>query len=338
MRRFIMKRFFILAVTVFLVLTILSGTVYALSDSDVIGTWRFINVVINGVTYTPEQAGYLATITFTSDNKAVLHSSTNDPQSGTWSIMDDTVKIKSNSSDDFYKYVNGNLILTEQGVVMTFEKVAVEPKEITVSAEKTNTVISDFIGVWTAVYIEQNGVFTELAPMGAEMTLTITESTCESRERYGGDDIVNTAACAMEGYYLKILNNDGSTQLLTLHENGMISLPTSVNTIWLTKDAVELPPDGQWKCADCRYEKNTGKSCVECGTINPQMGGLGGWTCSCGAINEGKFCSECGLSKPNNTPALYKCGSCGWEPEDPVNPPKFCSECGDPFDENDLTS
>lgn len=85
----------------------------------------------------------------------------------------------------------------------------------------------------------------------------------------------------------------------------------------------------EWLCS-CGA-KNTGKFCSECGSPRAEEGF---WTCSCGAENKGKFCSECGKPKPAGT-KRYKCGSCGWEPEDPAHPPKFCPECGDPFDEGD---
>ena len=58
-----------------------------------------------------------------------------------------------------------------------------------------------------------------------------------------------------------------------------------------------------------------------------------GWKCACGAVNTGNFCAQCGAKKPEA--AHYKCGKCGWEPEDPSKPPKFCPNCGDPFTEED---
>ena len=60
----------------------------------------------------------------------------------------------------------------------------------------------------------------------------------------------------------------------------------------------------------------------------------GGWTCSCGAVNQGNFCTNCGTRKPDGAPT-YKCNKCGWVPSDPHNPPKFCPQCGDPFDDAD---
>lgn len=60
----------------------------------------------------------------------------------------------------------------------------------------------------------------------------------------------------------------------------------------------------------------------------------GGWTCSCGTVNQGNFCTNCGTRKPDGAPT-YKCNKCGWVPSDPHNPPKFCPQCGDPFDDAD---
>ena len=87
---------------------------------------------------------------------------------------------------------------------------------------------------------------------------------------------------------------------------------------------------GGWTCS-CGTV-NQGKFCTNCG--QPKSVPQQGWTCSCGAVNKGKFCSECGAKKPAAAP-LYKCDKCGWEPADPTHPPKFCPECGDIFDEND---
>jgi len=72
-------------------------------------------------------------------------------------------------------------------------------------------------------------------------------------------------------------------------------------------------PQGGWTCS-CGAV-NQGKFCSECGAKKPDAG----WTCSCGTVNQGKFCSECGAKKPEGD---WTC-SCGT-----VNSGKFCSNCG----------
>ena len=78
---------------------------------------------------------------------------------------------------------------------------------------------------------------------------------------------------------------------------------------------------------------NTGNFCAQCGAKKPEEIPAGAWKCECGTVCTGNFCPQCGAKKP--AAVSYKCGNCGWEPEDPANPPKFCPNCGDPFTEED---
>ena len=75
--------------------------------------------------------------------------------------------------------------------------------------------------------------------------------------------------------------------------------------------------NGGWTCS-CG-SVNDGKFCKECGKPKPEAKAT--WTCSCGNVNDGKFCSSCG--KP--MPTAGKCPHCGAEV---AGNAKFCPECG----------
>ena len=357
-----MKKVFVLAVTVCLAFSILSGTAYALSGGDIIGTWHLESIVMDNQILTPEQIGVQVTMVLTAENKAMMMSTGEEMEFADWRISGNSIIFKTDTDEIVFDYRDGYLSVleSESGVIMNFTRVSDGTDIVANSPVKTDAVIDDFIGAWTAVYIEANGFFIRVEDIDTEFTLDITESTVVSRERFGEESVVGNASCAMSGYSLQIFNDDGSTILLTIHVNNMIAFPISGTTFWLTNDngpivtprptetpkPIETPEPietlkpidpilmgEQWTCASCEQEGNTGKFCTECGAPRQDPSG---WTCTCGAANEGKFCSECGLPKPSDAPATYKCSNCGWDPEDPENPPKFCADCGDAFDENDI--
>ena len=80
--------------------------------------------------------------------------------------------------------------------------------------------------------------------------------------------------------------------------------------------APAAPAKEGWKCA-CGAV-NTGNFCAQCGAKKPEEIPAGAWKCECGTVCTGNFCPQCGAKKP--AAVSYKCGNCGWEPEDPANP------------------
>ena len=247
-----MKRALVLAVMAFLVLSILSGTAYALSGGDIVGTWRLMSVVSDNETLTPEEAGIQAFIIINADNQALLFTSDDEPKYAIWRISGDAVIFKSVIDEVSFDYSGGNLVADANGIIMSFTRISDGTDIPADSPVKTDAVIDDFIGKWTAVYMEVNGFFINIEVVDVEMTLDITENAVVSNERYKEDREANIASCAMNGYSLQVNNNNGTTLLLKIHENGMIDFLLTDFPIWLKNDnsinkvtpepTVHLPP------------------------------------------------------------------------------------------------
>jgi membrane protease subunit (stomatin/prohibitin family) len=97
---------------------------------------------------------------------------------------------------------------------------------------------------------------------------------------------------------------------------------------------------GGWTCLCGSSMQEEFAFCTKCGRKKPAVEAgpqSGKWVCSCGNETEELFCSRCG-SRRREAPSAserFKCGKCGWVPEDPGQPPAFCPKCGDVFNNED---
>ena len=132
------------------------------------------------------------------------------------------------------------------------------------------------------------------------------------------DAAKNESGAAMAFMGMGMAQNAGGVNAQNLYQMG-------------AQQQAAAPAKEGWKCA-CGAV-NTGNFCAQCGAKKPELIPEGAWKCDCGTVCTGNFCPQCGAKKP--AAVSYKCGKCGWEPEDPANPPKFCPNCGDPFTEED---
>lgn len=87
----------------------------------------------------------------------------------------------------------------------------------------------------------------------------------------------------------------------------------SAQNLYAMGNTAAQTPAGGWTCS-CGAV-NDGNFCTNCGAKKP----ADGWTCSCGAVNTGNFCTNCGAKKPADG---WTC-SCG-----AVNTGNFCTNCG----------
>lgn len=170
-----------------------------------------------------------------------------------------------------------------------------------------------------------------LPPEDAEMIKELQRTAVLQNPNMAGATLVGAQADAMKA----AASNSGGAM------NGFVGMGMAMNAGGVNAQNLfamgqqqaaqqqAVPSSGSWKCS-CGAT-TTGKFCPECGSPKPSGDE---WTCTCGSLNKGKFCQNCGAKRPEGTPH-YRCGKCGWEPEDPAHPPKFCPECGDPFDGSD---
>ena len=174
-----------------------------------------------------------------------------------------------------------------------------------------------------------------LPPEDAEMIKELQRTAVLQNPNMAGATLVGAQADAMKA----AASNSGGAM------NGFVGMGTAMNAGGVNAQNLfamrqqqqaqqatqqqAMPSAGSWKCSCGAI--TTGKFCPECGSPKPAGDE---WICTCGSSNKGKFCQNCGAKRPEGPPH-YRCGKCGWEPEDPTHPPKFCPECGDPFDGSD---
>ena len=224
-----MKR--ILALTTALIMALAvprAGALASPAASDIIGTWYFNAIEVEGVVMTMD-TGIEMTVTFAEDNTVLKQKTGEDDVEGTWTIQDDQIIIKTGDTPEYFEWSDGKLITEGYGMRVIYgrEKPIYEPVEL--SPICIDTALEDFDGDWAGYALYMDGQMVPLvmalifeASMeidGGNITYTIASDTLFKRDYTGVIENGALIATAQED-----VSDDMATLTLSIREDGTLSV------------------------------------------------------------------------------------------------------------------
>lgn len=238
-----MKRTIAVVTAVLMLVTLLlTGTVMAADQEELVGEWHIKNMKQGSVEM---DASLLAAfgqdmvLTLNEDGTATQNMS-GEIQEGTWSLDGEEGVIVFGTEAPFV-LKDGDLVIGTEDVTMTFSKEEAEAYDTTLAPAVEDTELSDFDGEWNATVYVALGAPLPLSVAGAEITLVIEEgkvTVFETVMDLNSGEVVDSMeiefAAELEDDGTLFIDFDGENILekigmeasgisLTLHEDGRMS-------------------------------------------------------------------------------------------------------------------
>ena len=164
----------------------MSVSVYALEEKDVIGTWYVNELSMGGnMTFHPESMGMEVTVDIKEGGQIEITTSNSgeEPEvdQAEWKIEDDKLLITNDGESKECEYADGKLTIDADGMTMIMSQEKEEYEPYVPGEPVENPAIEDFEGEWMCTLMEAFGmqmpVDAELT--GFEMMLTVQGDTAE---------------------------------------------------------------------------------------------------------------------------------------------------------------
>ena len=226
-----MKKTLALTTVVIITLSALcAGALAALEPSDVIGNWYLNSIMYGETPMSAATLGMEMTMELNEDNTAVMvmeMSGVSNSTSGTWVIAGEEVILTQaeGGGSQVLTLVNGSLSSEQDDGGMVFGRERIVEEPIVIAPVRTDAVLADFNGEWTAYLAESAGMMLPADVIGFEATLTIEDGKVtlagsgfgESQQLEG--DVSEGALTAVQ------VDAGGGTFSMSfnLHEDGTVS-------------------------------------------------------------------------------------------------------------------
>lgn len=217
--------------------------------AEYVGTWYGVTLEMEGTAYQLADIGMRFTLVLEADGMLLLD--TGDEQNVVICTMQSGVLMAGDAlltltGDGLLRYAEG-------GNTMLLSREQPEAIVIQAAPADETAVLTDFLGVWTAVRVSMEGMTLPAEAAGmAEDTLVIRSGSCDLSMQ---GMVLEALPCRMDGHVL-LLEMLGTDVALTLHTDSTVSLTMDDTILWYerTGDVTDAPSaPGPAAVLDTRY-------------------------------------------------------------------------------------
>lgn len=213
--------------------------VFALDQTDVVGTWYLNSLEMEGTALNPHDLGIDMTITFAEDGNATIATANEEDEVATWVIENDAVTLTASDEEAITLALDGETLVYDMGAEgkMVYGK----EKGTSTAAAFAPAIAADtlaaFDGQWVGTQVDLAGMVLPLEAAEMALTLTVAEGTLQIDLTQGGETLSEEAKGELkDGALAAAIKRSQAAQDVTLrlHEDGTLSVTLGLDGIGVT--------------------------------------------------------------------------------------------------------